>query len=453
MSENTDIVFYFDFTSCNTTGVFVRKMKRITEQSADKNEDVLSDEEMRSYASLIAEAYPSPKRSIKDSVMAEIRGTKNTATDIIISKKTKRRKLFVRYGSLAACLAIVVLVGIGVLPRLTDRIAVSTDSAVGSAAEAYAAETEQYEDEKIAETSATVTESADDSAGNGKGSAILKNYSLSLFTPVHGSAVIEDEETADVPQGDDIPEEDEEGALLYDTSENADMAGYGLSVGASLMTESYTRYVYIPTVSCVHSSVFRNSYHDIPKKLINAVGEDEFNAWAFSLTEDGKCTVNIVSFYRYFANEIDTFAEEFAEFAAGDGAYYCDIPDISLFEDGKWDEIEEYYIGGGSYDESVGDYFEYRFKTALITEIGVSSYTGWLANNGMKNVSDWSISDAVGAFDISRERLEEMYDKVKTDFESEFDTVPFTYDFDKIVSNTVSNGLSGRECDAEYRIY
>ena len=87
--------------------------------------------------------------------------------------------------------------------------------------------------------------------------------------------------------------------------------------------------------SCAHSSVFRNSYHDIPKNLVALAGKEELSDWAFSLADEDKCAVNIVSFYRYFSEKDETFAAKFRDFALGDGAYYCDIPDVSLFEEGN----------------------------------------------------------------------------------------------------------------------
>ena len=72
----------------------------------------------------------------------------------------------------------------------------------------------------------------------------------------------------------------------------------------------------------------------------------------------------------------------------------------------------------------------------------------------MKYVSDWSISDIAAAFGISAERLGEIYDSVKNDFEREYpDCTLFTYDFEKIVSDTQTNARGARERDAEYRIY
>lgn len=438
-------------------------MKEVTEHSAEKNGDVFSDEEMRTYASLLKDAYPEPRGNIKDSVMAQIR--RNSYAEIKINKKLKTRRLIVRYGSLAACLAVITLAGINILPRLADStssdsasVAVVSDDAALTE-EAYAAVTADTAAEAAAETTAATTQEDADSAD--KGRAILKNYSLSMFVPVHGSAVIEDEEETAVPQTDDIPEDDKtvsnDGTeeLLAGAYADEDGVYYGAVIESSLMASSFGgNYVYVPTKNCAHSSVFRNSYHDIPKKLISIVGEDEFNAWAFSLTEDGDCAVNMVSFYRYFTEADDTFAEEFRNFAEGDGAYYCDIPDVSLFEEGKWDEIEAYYNNGGNPEESIDDYFEYRFKTALITEIGVSSYTKWLAENGMNNISDWAISDLAGAFDISLDRLGEIYDSEKAEFKSEYaDCTLFAYDFDKIITDSETGVIYGGEKDAEYRIY
>ena len=427
-----------------------------------------SDEEMRKYTTLLREAYPSPRTSIKDSVMAQIRAEKNgKVLDAAGSAKNKTKhgmtkRLLIRYGSLAACLAIVTLVGVNILPQITKKSASMNDTA-----SVYSLENEAVERSAV--------------QGDAARNDIVKNshMSLSLIPQVYGSAVIDDENETILPESsDDIPENGEcetecKSAQANDIFEAADEDILTGSLYSSNLEESavsadtvysmmdsaelysaHVNYIYSPVKNCVHSSVFRNSYHDIPKNLVALAGKEEFSDWTFSLTDEDKCDVNMVSFYKHFSEIDDSFAAKFRDFALGDGAYYCDIPDITLFEEGRWDEITAYYENGGDKAGSVEDYFEYKYKTALISEVGVSSYTSWLSKNGMKYVSDWSISDIAAAFGISAERLHEIYDSVKTDFEREYpDCTLFTYDFDKIVSDTQSNGPSGRERDAEYRIY
>lgn len=443
---------------------------------------VFSNEEMQRYTAILRAAYPSPQTSIKDLVMAQIRAEKDGKV-LKTADSTKNRikhgkakRLLVRYGSLAACLAIVTLVGVNILPQIMKKSASTNDIA-----SAYSLETEAVSD---AADEGAAAEERSTVQSNAVRNDIVKNshMSLSLIPPVYGSAVIDDENNtipdASGESSDDIPEHGEYGmecksvltndinnaadedileSSLYSSSgtDSAVSADDGYAVMDSAMLESaHMNYIFSPVKNCAHSSVFRNSYHDIPKNLVAVAGKEEFSDWTFSLADEDRCDVNMVSFYRYFSEKDETFAAKFRDFAMGDGAYYCDIPDVALFEEGKWDEITAYYENGGDKEGSEQDYLEYKYKTALISEVGVSSYTKWLSKNGMKYVSDWSMSDIAAAFGISADRLSEIYDSVKADFEREYpDCTMFTYDFEKIASDTQTNTTSARERDAEYRVY
>lgn len=73
-------------------------------------------EELNLYRSALDEAYPAPKSDIHGNVMKAIRAER------ILKKQRARRALFVKWGSVAACLAIVCLVGWRVIPG-TDKFA------------------------------------------------------------------------------------------------------------------------------------------------------------------------------------------------------------------------------------------------------------------------------------------------------------------------------------------
>ena len=147
---------------------------------------VFSDEEMKKYSSLLRAAYPTPQTSIKNSVMAQIRAEKDGKVLKVAdstknkTKHSKAKRLLVRYGSLAACLAIVTLVGVNVLPHIMKKSASMNDTA-----SAYSLE-----------TAADVLISDENPAEEERSAArndIVKNshMSLSLIPPVYGSAVIE----------------------------------------------------------------------------------------------------------------------------------------------------------------------------------------------------------------------------------------------------------------------
>ncbi len=421
-------------------------------KSCDGMDDCSGHNENERLATLLKEAYPGPKTDIRSSVMAQIQAESSVKK---ISKIQRRRRLLVRYGSLVACMAIITLVGVKTLPKYI----VNEDT---SEAQVYDTETEAF------------FADGDESSVERSGSAVVKNYKTSLFaSPVYGSALLEDDEldAYDDCDGDDIPEEclvsDDcatyvptffsERAAITESAEDCE-AAIEESPAEEAATESGTGaifYRYIPVKNCEHSSVFRNSYHDIPKNLVSAVGNEEFNSWAFETVEEGRGEVNMVTFYRHFSQTDEDFAVNFRSFAEGDGAYYCDIPAVELFENGEWDKIAEYYENGGEYDKMVENYFEYKFKTALISEIGSSKYTRYLLKNGIKSVSDWAISDIVRDFGISKERLSEIYDEVRANMEAEYPTASlFTYDFDKITAANESVGIgNGRAVDYEYRIY
>lgn len=297
---------------------------------------VFSDEEMKKYSSLLRAAYPTPQTSIKNSVMAQIRAEKDgkvlKAADSTQNKTkhSKAKRLLVRYGSLAACLAIVTLVGVNVLPQITKKSASMNDTASAYSLEAEADVLISDENRPEEERSAAQSNAARND--------IVKNshMSLSLIPPVYAGAVIEEENETALPESsDDIPERAEPEAELKSapTNDFSEEACGGILMGSAAAEEgdagddramnsrmtsvelssTHFNYIYIPVKSCAHSSVFRNSYHDIPKNLVALAGKEEFSDWAFSLADEDKCDVNIVSFYRYFSEKDDSFAAKFRD--------------------------------------------------------------------------------------------------------------------------------------------
>ncbi len=430
-------------------------MKEDIKLKHENDASAFTEDELETYHELLKSAYPSPKRSIKNSVMAEIR-SESKVLEVADSRKqknkNKRMRLLVKYGSLVACLAVVTLV----VAKLIPNYSLMTADTVGNKAVRMC--------EGVIETCAVA---ADENAL--KNNVLVKNYAMALFaTPAYGSAVIDDEvcdkysdeaEAADdeigygvatdsaAPTVEEAVEE-----VIEEEVENERSAVYLMNTVP--MNSSYTYYIYTPVMGCEHSNVFRNSYHDIPKNLIALVGKENFNRWAFETTESSRREVNMVEFYRHFSKDNRKFVSAFRAFAEGDGSYYFDIPDVDLFENSEWDKIKEYYNNGGEYDRCVGNFFEYRYKNALIPEITVSEYTKWLSKNGMLYISDWSISDMACDFDITAERLSEIYDAVYDKFIKEYpDAELFTYDFDLLASQIRAEYTNGLARDIEQRIY
>lgn len=72
----------------------------------------------------------------------------------------------------------------------------------------------------------------------------------------------------------------------------------------------------------------------------------------------------------------------------------------------------------------------------------------------MLYISDWSISDMACDFDITAERLSEIYDAVYDKFIKEYpDAELFTYDFDLLASQIRAEYTNGLARDIEQRIY
>ena len=160
----------------------------------EENGAVFSDEEMKkvlvpsscsiSYAANEHKKTPSWHRYARKKTGKVLKAADSTENK---TKHSKAKRLLVRYGSLAACLAIVTLVGVNVLPQITKKSASMNDTA-----SAYSLETAAdvlISDENPAEEERSAAQS------NAARNDVVKNshMSLSLIPPVYGSAVIEEE--------------------------------------------------------------------------------------------------------------------------------------------------------------------------------------------------------------------------------------------------------------------
>ena len=95
--------------------------ERIGEMNAPVGE--MSAAQVDRLRTLLREAYPGPGRSARPAVEAAIRR----------DKAASRRARFVRWGGLAACLAVIALIGVFALPRTLVKIAPVADKADGCA--------------------------------------------------------------------------------------------------------------------------------------------------------------------------------------------------------------------------------------------------------------------------------------------------------------------------------
>lgn len=89
--------------------------------------DNLTPEELQSYRSLLNEAYPASKTDIHERVMKQIRAER------MAQKKRAQRAAFVKWGSVAAVVAIACLVGFKAIPEAGMFVPMTNNDA----AEAY----------------------------------------------------------------------------------------------------------------------------------------------------------------------------------------------------------------------------------------------------------------------------------------------------------------------------
>ena len=85
--------------------------------------DNLTPAEMESYRSALNEAYPAPKTDIHANVMKQIRAER------LAQKQRMRRAAFVKWGSVAACLLLVCIIAIRVVPGMDKLAAAEADNA------------------------------------------------------------------------------------------------------------------------------------------------------------------------------------------------------------------------------------------------------------------------------------------------------------------------------------
>lgn len=382
----------------------------------------MTPEELARYRELLSLAYPRPKRDIRSAVMAQIQEETAAGTKILTPKKKNLRKAVLRWGSLAACAALVVLIGVSVLP---NRLMKTADSAVPEYA--VAEEAALVYDEAAPAEIAGDADSAEGGAAVGNSAPAEKfGFAPAAIAPEE-DAVFEDaceeetvaeeacKEEAEAPMEAPAPEPAVTEAACATANEAADM-----TVEKSLMAS--------PAVSddahhCEYSGAFRDSYHFIPLSLISLVGEEAYAEWEGKL----ETCVNLPD----FAIAFGLTAEEI--WNVGNLWYYVDLPeDIPLTEENR-DAIREYYRNGGNYAEMVRRYTEYEYKNALISLVGVTEYTRWAAQwSDGASLRSWTADDLARDFGLTDDQLRAAYDKAAAKVAAEYpgDGIP---PYDKLV--------------------
>lgn len=418
----------------------------------------LNTEELKAYLDLLKLAYPEPHTDIKKAVMEAIASESGSGTKgrkllpasselccALVSDEDrsnvksggKKNKIFIKYGALAASVVFVLLAGIKVIPAYLNRTDITAHSAYTEVSDGG---------QLLKNSSNSIVFESDEEKTVEYGA----NAAITEENETYGDAAEPEEELADDSGSD-------ENTLMFTYKDEA--ASDKLYVMESVSAVGGTYYSgYEPLTDCQHSSVFRNSYHDIPAVLRHIVGDEAFNEWAYETeSESGGCGVNIRSFYEHFAETDPDFAEEFLTLASLDVMYYCDLPELSLFKEERYDEIDEYYENGGDMESAVKNYFEYKYKTALISSVGVNAYTGWLSKNSLTYMSDWCIAQFAAGFELDSGELEKIYNDTLAKFRNEYpDAEVWSYDFDKLAEaediKTTSGSGEGREYDSGFRL-
>lgn len=344
-------------------------------------DDALSAEELALLKDVLDSAWPPPKHSVRDSVMAQIRRER------MAEKRRILRNRFLRYGSLAACLLLVTAAGFRILPALTQK---SADMAAVQTASVYT------DDAADAVTEEAVTEAAVTSdavtSDRENGGIVYSTFAAPQSTEAETSAPAETR-----------PETEPASKLMFaaaptaGSTDNAECEAEDAAEEAS-PCETYRETLAADSIACAHSGVFADSYHTIPEVIIACTGEDVYLAW-LDIT-DG-CTRNIAHYLNYMEENSAALMSDIEMIYDATDLWYRYDWDFGLFSSGDPDAVEEYYQNGGDFAAMVKRDTEYRFKLALLDETGAEMNV---------DVCAWSIADLVESENITLAALTEIYE-------------------------------------------
>ncbi len=462
------------------------------------------------YVRLLTEAYPRPKRDIRRAVMVQIAAED---TKILKNRKTGRwsagtRDRFVRYGSLAACLVLLTVLGFRVLPMMKDvvmqeaadtavEVEVNTSEArmtadaptemmteapaatvtEGGTANAFKVQTfsgEPVDEEEVVMVAEeadevsyadVVTEEAPVEAAP---MAPVEEVPIPEEIPVEEEAPVKEAVLAEVPAGSALEELNlppageifvEEAVVEEAVEAEGDMVDYGADIQYSYRNDVGTDSVASGTATvpkslsytaegCLHREVFGNSFHDIPQSVVNLVTSvTETSDVAVWCSENaGSCNMNIYEMLTAFDVPRDAFEELYT---STDLWYHHDY-NVDLLYGGDSAAVYAYYRNGGD-TAFARRYFTYELKLALYTEAGTKSYSTWAGERGYTAFVQWSLAEFVRDFGISRERFTELYDATTARFTEHYpaDCVP-GYDLTVLYTADVDTDVPGYIADAAY---
>ena len=440
---------------------------RVPEREDDADDALLS---------LLRSAYPAPPPGLTGRVMERIRSESREEPDEKIlatadsrdeERRSARRRTFVRWGALAACIVLVGTMGLKLLPAFTRNLPMADHSAADMSADEAVPEMAEEDVPEMAEEvpemaearvaadssekaaveeempagAAVVTEEAfaapeavaeeayaAPTAGSGYGGSADDAYDDAPVAEedMYDGAWIESSLAAD---GSGIPENGVEdglfsiklftlngsGALngISTAEEEVPMMGAAARNSAQdARTTGELQYYYVRT-SCAHAGAFRNSYHAVPDVLIARVGPQLYGAWATKAQNEDLCGVNILS----FAVRFGLTAEDM--YATGDVWYFLDLPeDIPLTEENAG-AVEEYYLNGGDPGKMVPRLTVYELKTAMVREAGMTAYLAW-RGDGERSMRSWSVREGAAALGLDEETMERLYEEAAAKVAAEY---------------------------------
>ncbi len=364
--------------------------------------------ELDGYKNALREAYPGPKTDIKAAVMAEISAD---GAKVLTKKPRSKLRTFVKWGSLAACIVLVGVICIRVLPM--TKMFSESDNATGN--------TVPHENALDGMNYSKADTYSDSESSVGTIDAVIAELPNTPCEEATKSSVIDaDDAIAPESGGEEIAEVEAPQAEQATRADSAEaVQDYTSTLPDAVIGEGESA-----QTDCAHAETFMNSYHDIPALLVNLVGESAYSAWLSST--DGECGANIASFIEYFALP----REIFCELVNTTELYYlCDYP-IELLYGGDAAAIEKYYAGGGNMQDSVCRYFEYKFKMAIASSEHVTGFSSWMRERGYSCTADWSIAELSHDMGITAAELEAIYTGVKSTFASIYEGITLPeYDF------------------------
>lgn len=355
-------------------------------------EDGLTAEELALLRDALDAAYPPPKHSLRDGVMAQVKRER------ALLKRRRLRSRFVKIGSLAACLALVTMVGVRVLPALTSK------SADMAAYDTAAQEAEVYTYTTSAGDDGIVYTSSDTEAKRSAG-VMLSTFSAPAPEAEEAEETAEEcvteaaEEYADAAPAETVPET---------MPETMAVPEYEAEVIETECETEAPMLMMAASPKCDHSSVFADSYHTIPEQLIAVTGDDVYLAW---ISETDGCGRSIADYLNYMEENTPLLLSDIEMLYDATDLWYQYDWNFTLLNAGDSDAIEAYYRNGGDFAGMVKRATEYNFKLALLDETGTETSV---------SVCAWSIADLVEDCGITLSTLTSVYEASADEIEATY---------------------------------